>query len=59
MVPMSEQTLHAKKKNSLLKELLKFALFAFLIVVPFRYFVAQPFIVNGASMDPTFYTGDI
>ncbi|MFZ2887105.1 MAG: signal peptidase I [Minisyncoccia bacterium] len=33
---------------------LKFALIAFLIATPFRYFVAQPFIVSGASMEPHF-----
>lgn len=38
-------------------EVVKFALIALLIVVPIRVFVAQPFIVNGASMDPTFATG--
>lgn len=30
---------------------------ALLISLPIRYFVAEPFIVNGASMDPTFSTG--
>lgn len=35
-------------------ELLKFALIAVIIVVPVRLFVAQPFIVSGASMEPTF-----
>jgi signal peptidase I len=29
-----------------------------LIVLPIRLFVAQPFIVSGASMQPTFATGD-
>ena len=28
------------------------------VVVPFRMFIAQPFVVDGASMDPTFETGD-
>jgi signal peptidase I len=38
-------------------ELLKFALVAIVIVVPIRLFVAQPFIVSGASMEPTFDNG--
>ncbi|OGC87046.1 signal peptidase I [Candidatus Adlerbacteria bacterium RIFCSPLOWO2_01_FULL_54_21b] len=38
-------------------ELLKFVLVAAAIVVPVRLFVAQPFIVSGASMDPTFNNG--
>jgi signal peptidase I len=40
------------------KELLKLAAIAFLIVVPFRVFIAQPFIVDGASMYPTFKNGN-
>jgi signal peptidase I len=43
---------------SFLTEITTFALLAVLIVVPIRLFVAQPFIVNGASMSPTFETGD-
>lgn len=38
-------------------ELLKFGLLAALIVLPLRLFVAQPFIVSGASMVPTFQNG--
>ncbi|MBI2005115.1 signal peptidase I [Patescibacteria group bacterium] len=38
-------------------ELLKFALIAVVIVVPVRLYVAQPFIVSGASMEPTFDNG--
>lgn len=35
-----------------------FALIALLIVIPIRWFVAQPFIVRGDSMVPTFHSGD-
>jgi len=45
------------KKESFIKELLKLIVIAVVVVVPFRAFVAQPFIVDGASMDPTFATG--
>ena len=38
-------------------ELLKFVALAALIVFPIRLFVAQPFIVSGASMNPTFLDG--
>ncbi len=38
-------------------DIVKFALIAFIIVVPIRIFIAQPFIVRGASMDPTFQNG--
>ena len=39
-------------------ELLRFALIALVIVVPIRVLVAEPFIVSGSSMDPTFKNGD-
>lgn len=55
---MTEETPQVHKKSSFFKELIKFTLIAFLIVVPFRIFIAQPFIVNGASMEPTFHPGE-
>jgi signal peptidase I len=47
----------APKKENSFKEIFKFALIAFIVIVPIRMFVAQPFIVSGSSMDPTFYNG--
>ncbi len=38
-------------------ELVRFALVAIIIVIPIRIFVAQPFIVSGSSMVPTFSDG--
>ncbi len=38
-------------------DLLKVFLIALAIILPIRYYVAQPFIVSGSSMEPTFYTG--
>ncbi|MCK5027000.1 MAG: signal peptidase I [Candidatus Pacebacteria bacterium] len=38
-------------------EVIKFFFLALIIVAPIRFFIAQPFIVHGASMDPTFATG--
>lgn len=43
-----------KKKNSIV-ELIKFAVIAALIVIPIRTYIAQPFIVSGNSMIPTFH----
>lgn len=40
------------------KELLRFALIAAAIVIPFRLLVAQPFLVSGNSMFPTFKNND-
>lgn len=39
-------------------ELLKAFLLAMVIIVPIRYFIAQPFFVRGASMEPNFYNGE-
>lgn len=39
-------------------ELVRYAVIALIIVVPFRIFVAQPYIVSGSSMDPTFKDAD-
>ena len=39
-------------------EALKFALITIAIVIPVRAYVAQPFIVSGASMVPTFENGE-
>src|SRR3989344_535447 len=39
-------------------EIIKFVIISLLIVIPFRMWVAQPFIVNGASMEPNFLNGD-
>jgi signal peptidase I len=38
-------------------ELARFALIAIIIVIPIRMFIAQPFIVSGSSMVPTFQDG--
>lgn len=44
-------------RDSFIVEIFKFSILALVIVVPFRLFIAQPFIVSGASMYPTFDTG--
>lgn len=46
-----------EKQDGFLAEIIKFSLVALLIVLPIRLFVAQPFIVSGASMESTFSTG--
>lgn len=38
-------------------ELVRFAIIAIVIVIPIRIFIAQPFIVSGSSMFPTFQDG--
>lgn len=44
--------------GSALREILTFVVLAVIIVVPIRLFVAQPFVVEGESMYPTFKNGD-
>ncbi|MEX0933974.1 MAG: signal peptidase I [Candidatus Paceibacterota bacterium] len=47
-----------KRGFSSFKETLFFFILAMIIVVPIRVFIAQPYIVSGSSMHPTFDTGD-
>ncbi len=47
-----------KVLGSAFREILTFVVLAIVIVVPIRLFVAQPFVVEGESMHPTFETGD-
>jgi signal peptidase I len=50
--------MHEESSDNFFTELLKFVALAALIVFPIRLFVAQPFIVSGASMQPTFQHGE-
>ena len=55
-----ETPLKSKVKSGLqnLWDLVKFAIIALLIVIPIRMFIAQPFVVSGDSMYPTFHDGE-
>jgi len=44
--------------GSYIREVIKFFILAVVVVMPIRFFVAQPFIVQGHSMDKTFATGE-
>jgi signal peptidase I len=55
-----EKTLEKSKIKKGLEgfwDLIKFAIIALLIVIPIRMFIAQPFVVSGESMFPTFHDG--
>ena len=39
-------------------EIVKIVFIALIIVIPVRYFLFQPFVVNGQSMEPNFAHGD-
>lgn len=56
-VQEKETTPPEKKQQSFFVEMIQFAILALVIVMPFRFFIAEPFIVSGASMSPTFETG--
>jgi len=47
-----------KKAKQSFWELVRFVVLAILIVIPIRIFIAQPFVVSGSSMSPTFSSGD-
>lgn len=59
--PPTDTSLPEKNENVQtehpLTEIVRFSIIAILIVIPIRMFIAQPFIVSGASMDNTFTTG--
>ena len=54
----SKQTKGVRKYLPFVWEAVKIAVIAFIIVAPIRYFLFQPFIVSGASMSPSFESGD-
>lgn len=55
--PQQPRVAEQKPKHPIV-EIIEFAIIALLIVLPVRWFVAQPFIVSGASMEDTFHTGE-
>lgn len=46
------------ERDTFFRDLIRFTIISIAIVVPLRIYVAQPFIVQGSSMDPTFETGN-
>lgn len=46
------------ENKSTVWDIVRFAVIVLVIVIPIRAYVAQPFIVSGSSMDPTFRQGD-
>lgn len=56
MDELNTQTESVSKSSWL--EVVRFAFIALLIVLPVRWFIAQPFVVSGASMEETFQNSD-
>lgn len=48
----------SSKKHGFFREVLSYGFLALVIVLPIRMWVAQPFVVNGSSMDETFKDGE-
>lgn len=44
--------------KEIFKEIFILALIIFGVIIPFRIYVAEPYLVDGRSMDPTFESGD-
>ncbi|MCR4334692.1 MAG: signal peptidase I [Patescibacteria group bacterium] len=47
-----------ENKSQFLKEVIQFVLIVLIVVLPIRFFIAQPFVVSGESMDSTFNNGN-
>jgi signal peptidase I len=49
-----------EKKISIIRELISFVILVasvLVFIIPFKYFIAEPFIVEGRSMSPNFESG--
>jgi len=55
MNPQNIEQRHTLWQN--IREWIQTIVIALIIAIPIRYFIAEPFIVSGASMDPTFNSG--
>ncbi len=55
--PTSSPSVEDRKVGSFWGDIIKFTIVALIVVIPIRAYVAEPFIVSGDSMDPTFATG--
>lgn len=47
-----------KFRESFIGEILQIVVISLIIVIPFRMYIAQPFLVSGPSMDDTFANGE-
>lgn len=55
--PISPEKKKSRVKD-IVKEIIIFFLIVFGVVLPFRIYIAEPYLVDGKSMDPTFETAD-
>ncbi len=45
-------------QKTFIKDILSFLVIIVFVVIPFRIYIAQPYLVDGSSMDPTFKSGE-
>ena len=57
MDEIKEKGLFQKFRESFWGEILQIVVISLIIVIPFRIYIAQPFLVSGPSMDDTFANG--
>jgi signal peptidase I len=59
-IPLNNESTSAFRRflKSFWGEILQIAVISLVIVIPFRLFIAQPFLVSGPSMDDTFANGE-
>ncbi len=55
--PRVETTWYKKFRQTVWGELIQIVVISFVIIIPFRLYIAQPFLVSGPSMDDTFANG--
>lgn len=55
--PVTETGWFTKFRQSFWGELVQIVVISLIIVIPFRIYIAQPFLVSGPSMDDTFANG--
>src|SRR3989338_7279990 len=56
--PLNTPQNQKQKKGSAVFDFIKFIFIVAIIVITVRFLVAQPFLVSGASMEPTYHDGD-
>lgn len=54
----SEEASGLKSVGLFFWDLIKIFIIALIIIIPFRMFIAEPFVVSGSSMVPNFHNGD-
>ncbi len=55
--PLNDTSGWCKFRHSFVGEILQIVIISLIIVIPFRLYIAQPFLVSGPSMDDTFANG--